>query len=329
MKTNPLISVIIPAYNIEKYIGECLDSVINQTYKNLEILVVNDGSKDNTGAIIDEYTIKDERVKHLKKENGGLSDARNYGLDRITGDYISFVDGDDLIDTDMYESLINSLSKYDDVDLLKFGLKTFNDNSLRGGDLDAKLRKYTEEKVDKNTAIERFVSGELIAGSVWIGLYRSKVFDDVRFAKGKYYEDGPVSLETLFYVRSVLLCHTEFYNYRRGREDSISFKYTEKLFDENDILETMLVKYNNKPYYTQAINNYSIEQLMHLYSDVSASPQEDKNTLLRRTTEIVKTRRGTELMTKDTMKRFRYKLFLFNPKLFGFFNFIMRKLKRR
>lgn len=151
----------------------------------------------------------------------------------------------------------------------------------------------------------------------------------MRFAKGKYYEDGPVSLETLFYVRSVLLCHTEFYNYRRGREDSISFKYTEKLFDENDILETMLVKYNNKPYYTQAINNYSIEQLMHLYSDVSASPQEDKNTLLRRATEIVKTRRGTELMTKDTMKRFRYKLFLFNPKLFGFFNFIMRKLKRR
>ena len=97
-----LVSVIIPAYNIEDYIGRCLDSIISQTYKNLEIIVVDDGSRDRTGEILDNYAKKDRRIKVIHKENGGVSSARNKGIEVAEGDYIGFIDGDDLIEPEMY-----------------------------------------------------------------------------------------------------------------------------------------------------------------------------------------------------------------------------------
>ena len=108
----PLISVIIPAYNIEDYIERCLKSVCAQTYTNLEIIVVDDGSKDQTGKIIDRMATKDTRIIPVHKKNAGVSAARNTGLDLATGDYIGFVDGDDIIEEDMYEFLINNALKY-------------------------------------------------------------------------------------------------------------------------------------------------------------------------------------------------------------------------
>ena len=109
MTNNDLISVIIPVYNVEKYLCRCLDSVINQTCKDLEIILVNDGSTDSSGKICDEYALKDNRIKVIHKQNGGVSSARNKGLDIATGDYIGFVDSDDYIESDMYEVLYKSL----------------------------------------------------------------------------------------------------------------------------------------------------------------------------------------------------------------------------
>ena len=108
-----LISVIIPVYNVEKYIRYCLDSVINQTYKNLEIIIVDDGTKDSSGEIAEEYAAKDSRIKVIHKENGGLSDARNVGLDVATGRYIAFLDSDDVISLDFYEYLYNMIKEKD------------------------------------------------------------------------------------------------------------------------------------------------------------------------------------------------------------------------
>ena len=109
----PLISIIIPAYNIEDYIERCLKSVCEQTYSNLEIIVVNDGSKDQTGNIIDKMAVLDKRIVAIYKENGGVSAARNTGLEVACGDYIGFVDGDDIIEKDMYELLVKNALKYD------------------------------------------------------------------------------------------------------------------------------------------------------------------------------------------------------------------------
>ena len=108
-KYQPKISVIIPVYGVEKYIRQCLDSVINQTYKNLEIIIVNDGTKDNSMKIVEEY-LDDERIKVINKENGGLSSARNRGMEEATGEYISFVDSDDWLDLKMYEELCSQIN---------------------------------------------------------------------------------------------------------------------------------------------------------------------------------------------------------------------------
>jgi len=109
MNDNALISVIIPVYNVEKYLSRCIDSVINQTYKNLEIILIDDGSMDDSGKICDEYALKDNRIKVIHKQNGGVSSARNVGLDIAKGEYIGFVDSDDYIENDMYEILYELL----------------------------------------------------------------------------------------------------------------------------------------------------------------------------------------------------------------------------
>ena len=106
---NPLISVIVPVYKAEKYLDKCVQSIVNQTYKNLEIILVDDGSPDNCPEMCDEWAKKDSRIKVIHKENGGVSSARNAGLDNSFGDYIGFVDSDDFIENDFYECLYDNL----------------------------------------------------------------------------------------------------------------------------------------------------------------------------------------------------------------------------
>ena len=117
----PAISVIVPIFNVENYVRKCVDSILNQTFSDIEIILVDDGSTDASGRICDEYLSKDDRIRVIHKENGGLSDARNAGLDMCTGEYIGFVDGDDYIDGDMYELLYKNLIQYDaDISMCRF-----------------------------------------------------------------------------------------------------------------------------------------------------------------------------------------------------------------
>lgn len=108
---NPLISVIVPIYNVEKYLARCVDSIVNQTYKDFELILVDDGSPDNSGKICDEYAKKDSRIKVVHKKNGGLSDARNAGMAVATGEYISFIDSDDYVSDDFFECLLDVMNK--------------------------------------------------------------------------------------------------------------------------------------------------------------------------------------------------------------------------
>lgn len=110
---DPMISVIVPIYNVEKYLARCVDSIVNQTYKNLEIILVDDGSPDRCPQVCDDYAEKDSRIKVVHKKNGGLSDARNAGMAVATGEYISFIDSDDWIETSMFELLLNNIFQYD------------------------------------------------------------------------------------------------------------------------------------------------------------------------------------------------------------------------
>ena len=112
MDPKPMISVIVPVYNVESYLARCVDSILTQTYQNLEVILVDDGSKDNSGVICDDYARRDSRVNVIHKENGGLSSARNAGIEAAGGEYLAFVDSDDWIEPDAYERLLSAMQKH-------------------------------------------------------------------------------------------------------------------------------------------------------------------------------------------------------------------------
>lgn len=180
----PLISVIIPVYGVEKYIAQCLESVINQTYKNLEIIVVNDGTKDRSADIAKEYAAKDSRIKVYDFKNGGLSVARNRGLEIATGEYISYLDSDDWLDTKMYETLLEAAMK-NDADMVKCGIIETN------GVTEDKIT-FSDIKIinnEQNKAFENYFNG-ILWTVVWNGLYKKELAKKIKFPDNVVYEDN-------------------------------------------------------------------------------------------------------------------------------------------
>lgn len=158
------ISVVVPVYNVEQYLEKCVNSIINQTYKNLEIILVDDGATDKSGKLCDELAKLDNRIMVYHKKNGGLSDARNYGVERATGDYIGFVDGDDYIDAEMYEKLYEAIKK-ENVDVAECNLKIIYSD---------RVELFTEKKYysvyTKQEYLEEYLKIEKIFGSACVRL---------------------------------------------------------------------------------------------------------------------------------------------------------------
>ena len=178
MAINEKISVVVPVYKVEDYLDRCVESLIGQTYKNLEIILVDDGSPDNCPAMCDEWAEKDSRIKVIHKENGGLCSARNAGMDIATGDFIGFVDSDDVVDCDMYQLLIeNAVSS--GADISRCGI--FIDEKGLGIGTSTECE-YTEKTViDRRAFIKSLVQGGHVRGVVWNKIYRAGAVTDVRF----------------------------------------------------------------------------------------------------------------------------------------------------
>ena len=214
---NPLISVIVPVYNVEPYLRQCVDSILAQTYENLEIILVDDGSLDRCPQICDGYAKKDERIRVIHKENGGLSDARNAGLNIATGDYIGFVDSDDWIEPNMYNHLIRTLLKYE-ADISVCGYQESNGKRILATKSMAWQEKtYTVEKAFR----EVLLSGEIMV-VMCNKLYKSILFNDIRFPKGETFEDHAVFYK-LFEKCSCIAHSGKIGYYYRKRPGSITF----------------------------------------------------------------------------------------------------------
>ena len=167
---NDLISVVVPAYNIEKYIERCIKSILNQTYINIEVIIVDDGSTDNTASIIDKYALKDHRVIPIHKENGGVSSARVEGIHRATGEWIGFVDGDDVIEANMYEVLMNNAIKYN-ADISHCGYQmVFPDGHV---DYYYGTKKISEQ--NKRQGLIDLIKGDFIEPGLWNKLYKKSI----------------------------------------------------------------------------------------------------------------------------------------------------------
>lgn len=202
----PKISIIIPVYGVEKYIRKCLDSVVAQSYRNLEIIVVDDGSPDDCGAICDEYAARDERICVIHKQNGGVSSARNAGLAVAGGEWIGWVDSDDWIEPDMYEYLLSNVLEYG-ADICVCGRQEVYPNRIVN-------RGWEQRRIlDTEEALALLLANDIMQNYLWDKLWRRQLFDGISFPEGRTYEDIAV-MHQLFERAACVLCLPESkYNY--------------------------------------------------------------------------------------------------------------------
>lgn len=216
-----LISVIVPIYNVEEYIRECLESIINQTYTQLEIILVDDGSTDNSSNICDEYKKKDNRIKVIHQKNSGLSDARNAGIKIATGKYIQFIDSDDYIDRDMIEILYKLLAE-NSADVSICSNYILKDNII-SSECSNKKNIYDRKEILKEILID-----EKIRSYAWNKLIRKEMFDNVKFPSKKIFEDVLTIPKIFEKSNKVVFLDVPKYYYRQ-REGSILNKQTNAL----------------------------------------------------------------------------------------------------
>ena len=224
----PLISVIVPVYNVEKYLDACVESIVNQTYKELEIILVDDGSLDRCPEMCDEWAKKDSRIKVIHKENGGQGEARNFGIEIAEGDYIGFVDSDDVIRPEMYDNLLKEMF-------------------VRGADMiQCAMFKYTEfplkELPEKNEcisilefspveAVGRLITDELITSTCPSVLIKSETAKAVPFDLGMINEDVMWIYRALCESKKIIITSEELYGYYQREGSTMNCVYTEKKFD--------------------------------------------------------------------------------------------------
>ena len=204
----------MPIYKVEQYLHECIDSIISQTYSNLEIILVDDGSPDNCGKICDEYAEKDSKIKVIHKPNGGLSDARNVGLEIATGEYLAFIDSDDWISKDMFEVLYDNILKYSaDISCCAYYHAYANKN------IPYHIR-VAIDILNSEQAMKFAINHERVFCMAWGKLYKKYIFDSIRYPLGKCNEDEFVILDIL-HKANVIVYNTKSMYYYRQRKASI------------------------------------------------------------------------------------------------------------
>lgn len=230
----PLASIIIPIYNVEAYLSECLDSILSQTYPHWECLLINDGSIDSSGAIAQSYAEKDKRFRYLEQPNQGLSAARNTGLDEAKGDFIAFVDSDDYVYPDFLEQTLKAY-KETEVDLVSFHFDRTKDLSIGGEHKtlnQRELQEYTTPVIyTKGEILRHYALGELISPAAWNKLYRRKAWQQLRFPVGRYYEDSAITFHIISTSPKIAILPHSYYVYRTEREGSIAHKLSKRIYD--------------------------------------------------------------------------------------------------
>lgn len=235
---NAKVSVIIPVYNVENWLDECLESVVNQTYKNLEIILIDDGSTDHSGEKCDQWAMIDERIKIIHKKNGGLASARNAGLEKTTGQFVTFVDSDDYIELETIECMLNSMHK-ESADIVCCAVnKIINRKKVTSREVNEERVYVKEELLD---GFYYYQDG--LCGSVWNKLFDIKLFDNIRFLNGLNSEDYYVLFLIYLKAKKMFYNNKCLYNYRI-RENSICNmpKLTEHSFDKIKISDIIWEK---------------------------------------------------------------------------------------
>ena len=222
----PLISVIVPIYRVEQYLDVCISSVISQTYKKIEIILVDDGSPDRCGMLCDEWQKKDLRIKVIHQKNGGLSNARNTALKIAKGEYIAFVDSDDVVSSTMLEKLLHTLQQ-ENADIAECNYVMFTDKiPIHKTVANAEVSGYTTED-----ALSRFLEESTFKCVVWNKLYNRKIFDTVRFEEGKLHEDVFFTYQAFGLSKRIAKIEESHYYYRQRSGSIMQQKFSLRNLD--------------------------------------------------------------------------------------------------
>ncbi|MFC4800162.1 glycosyltransferase family 2 protein [Neobacillus sp. GCM10023253] len=238
MEMKPIISIIVPVYNVESFIRECIDSILNQAFEDFELILVNDGSTDQSGNICDEYSIKDSRVTVIHKKNGGQSSARNRGIDAAAGDYIGFVDSDDWIHKEMYKILYTKAMETA-ADITACNLMQYNKDS--SGHLYS--ANTTDQLFDRDSAMHELYLNERLTFSPCNKLYKKELFNGIRFKEGYILEDMDFAYRIIHQADRIFYTGQALYYYRYNEHSTMRKDFSKKRLDEFEVRKNMYLFY--------------------------------------------------------------------------------------
>lgn len=225
MENLELISVVIPVYNVEKYIRECLDSIVNQTYKNLQIILVDDGSTDSSGKICDEYANKDSRITVVHQENQGAGAAKNAGLELIKGECFSIIDSDDYIDLSMYEKMVSLMEQYNSDIAQCLFIQNYQNKNIRS---ETFLTDKSPLKLSSDKYMKKYLSDWRFA-VFWNKLFRSSLLDNIRFPVGRKIDDEFFTYKLVCNAKSIISTTDAFYYYRMRKSSVMNNNAKDRL----------------------------------------------------------------------------------------------------
>ena len=312
---NPKISVIVPVYNVEKYVKVCLDTILDQTFSDIEIICVNDGSTDNSRKILSEYEKKDSRIKIVDKENGGLSSARNAGLKVAKGEYISFIDSDDWVDKTMLEKLYKSMTEFN-TDITICAVHQFDETKQC---IDDSNPYYTLGYFNETFDNKAFTYKELkpfimdVCVMAWNKLYRKSTIDECKavFPDGLIWEDGPFFFSIISKNKKISIVRDFLYYYRINRKGSIIQKGGKQFLDIIDVVELMYNSIKDLPDFEDIKYNFfkkKTEDIISRYDNLNPKYKTAFVKKLINKSSLV----NEKLFPPDMVRgKFRYNYYLF------------------
>ena len=264
---SPLLTVIIPVYNCQEYLVDCVHSIQNAGYDNLQIIIVDDGSTDDSGKLADELALKDNRISSIHKKNGGQSSARNYALDLVRGDYITFVDADDSIQEGTYGYLMKILSLNQEIDILQYPAM------IKVGTMDSKCLYNTSGQFEgKSELFVQWLNNHNISNYVWNKIFKKELFKTIRFREGMYYEDRYIMCDLLTTAKKLVTSDRGLYLYydrpRQTTKILNDFSLQSKLIADMNIVRHIVHEKQLRDCYIERYNNclYYLSKITHFTS---------------------------------------------------------------
>lgn len=310
------VSIVVPVYNVEDYLKYCVDSLINQSYKNIEIILVDDGSTDDSGRICDEYAQEDDRVRVLHIENGGLSNARNTGVNVASAEWVIFIDSDDYYDRRTVEYLVQLQKKYA-VDLVATSVIEVRD--FQSDDFIGSLTDINSLKLDRYTALKEMFYGNIVGTHPGGKLYKKEILMKFPFPKGMIYEDLAVSFEHIGACNEIAVGYINLYKYYRRPGSIVNSSYSDKFLDFYKAIELnreyVERDYPDDPEMKKAVNTRYVFKGLHVVHALLGSQMYDQVNKIRK--EYRRYWKDILINSHITRKnKLKYLLLLLSPHLY-------------